>query len=150
MTIIIKQLPAEELYIVEGLDTLCFGETQDQASREEYDRATWWVAWDEDTPIAYTGVYVHDGHYMSLERSGVLPQYRGQGLQKKLIQTRLRYAKRHKIVTVYTYVSSANHASVNSLFSQGLKSFSPEWPHAGEHPDEDCTFIYLRKIIKYP
>jgi GNAT superfamily N-acetyltransferase len=149
MTIKIRQISSNDLYLVEGLDTLCFGDTKDQATKEEYERATWWIAYDGETPIAFTGCFIHDDVWMGMERSGVLPAYRGKGLQKKLIRTRLAYARRHKVVTVYTYVCSENHASVNSLFSQGFKSYTPVWAYAGDHPDEDCVFLYLLKTLKY-
>jgi GNAT superfamily N-acetyltransferase len=149
MTIKIRQITKDELYLVEGLDILCFGDSEDQASKEEYLRSIWWIAFDGETPMAYTGAFVDENRYMALQRSGVLPAYRGKGLQKKLIRTRLTYAKRHKITTVYTYASSDNHASVNSLFSQGFKSYTPVWAYAGVHPEDDCIFMYLIKTLTY-
>jgi GNAT superfamily N-acetyltransferase len=54
-------------------------------------------------------------------RCGVMPDARGQGLQKVLIQARLVWCKRRGIKVVKTYTSTDNHASAASLVACGFR-----------------------------
>lgn len=64
-------------------------------------------------------------------RAGVLPAYRGQGVQKRLIRARLRQAKAIGMRWVVTDTYD-NPASSNSLISTGFKLFKPSKPWGGD------------------
>jgi ribosomal protein S18 acetylase RimI-like enzyme len=81
-----------------------------------------------------------------LSRSGVLPEARGIGIQKRLIRARLAHIRRHSpgVTHAVTYTAVSNAASSNSLIACGFKLF---WPRAGElwvGPE----FNYWRKAIR--
>ena len=74
-------------------------------------------------------------------RSGVLPPYRGKGLQKELIQARVTLARRHHFQEVVTYVLNWNLASANSLIACGFRLYHPAEQYAGK------SAYYFRKAL---
>lgn len=90
----------------------------------------WWIAYDSKrTPIAFAGIEQSyqwsDTGYLC--RSGVIPQARGAGLQKKLIRVRLSFAKRYGWNYVITDTAKDNVASSNSLISCGFRLYNPSY-----------------------
>lgn len=65
-----------------------------------------------------------------LARAGVVDTHQGRGIQKKLIATRVRAAKRAGAHTILTDCTSVNYASANSLIAQGFRLFKPGHPWA--------------------
>jgi GNAT superfamily N-acetyltransferase len=90
----------------------------------------WWITYDSlNHPCAFAGL-VHSVRWVDcgyLCRAGVLPSYRGQGLQKKLIRVRVRQAKALGWNWLVTDTYN-NPASSNSLISCGFKLFEPSKP----------------------
>lgn len=58
-------------------------------------------------------------------RAGVLPDFQGQGLQKRLIQARIDAAICYNAKLVITDCTSDNYGSANSLIGAGFKMFKP-------------------------
>jgi predicted acetyltransferase len=89
----------------------------------------WWIATKDGVDIGFAGLiyspWWSDCAY--LIRCGVLPTYRGQGLQKKFIRVRIRQAKALKMNWLVTSTYD-NPASANSLISCGFKLFNPTKP----------------------
>lgn len=108
------------------LDTLCFaGSAPPLTSRD----GCWWMATRDGNPVGYAGIMqaasTPDGGYLA--RAGVMPAARGEGLQKRLIRLRLRYAKAQGWRTVVTDTCD-NPASANSLIACGARMFNPDSP----------------------
>ena len=90
----------------------------------------WWIVYDAlNLPCAFAGlipsVRWSDTGYLC--RAGVIPNCRGQGIQKRLIRARVRQAKAlgwNWLITD-TY---ENPASSNSLIACGFKLFEPSKP----------------------
>jgi GNAT superfamily N-acetyltransferase len=105
-----------------------------------YDKAydttngTWWIATKDGLDIGFAGLicspWWSDCAY--LIRCGVLPDYRGHGLQKKFIRVRIRQAKTLKMNWIVTSTYD-NPASANSLISCGFKMFNPSKPWMFKH-----------------
>lgn len=76
--------------------------------------------------VGYAGgrVIPETGAYY-LSRAMVLPEYRGRGLQKRLIRARVAHARRLGCPRVVTYTNPVNVASNNSLIACGFKTASP-------------------------
>lgn len=110
-----------DLDLIQQLDNEWFGEE----GFDDYEEAVWWVAYDETTPAAYAGVILWGQGIAFLNRGCVGPGYRGQGLQKHLIRTRLRYLKKQKYLKAITYTSPDNCPSANSLIRCGFKLYTP-------------------------
>ena len=94
------------------------------------DHGQWWVAYTEaEKPVAFGGlvrsmVWTDTGY---LCRSGVLDEYTGHGLQKRLIQARIKQAKKLGWNWVITDTTD-NPASANSLINSGFKIYTPGNP----------------------
>jgi GNAT superfamily N-acetyltransferase len=90
---------------------------------------SWWIATENGVDIGFAGlvrtVSWTDCGYLC--RAGVIPDARGQGLQKKLINVRVRQAKALGWNWVVTD-TRLNPASANSLISCGFKMFEPSKP----------------------
>jgi len=90
---------------------------------------SWWIATENGVDIGFAGLvrtmsWTDCGY---LCRAGVIPDARGQGLQKKLINVRVRQAKALGWNWVVTD-TRLNPASANSLISCGFKMFEPSRP----------------------
>jgi len=79
------------------------------------------------------------GDILYLNSASILRPYRGLGIHRKLIQARVRYAKRQGMSTVITYTAYDNCASINNLIACGFKTFRPEYEWVGSE------YIYWRK-----
>lgn len=92
----------------------------------------WWIArGPTGEPAGFAGMALWAGGdpltaYLSL--AGVVPEFRGQGLQKRLIRARLTKAKQLSLRRVVTDTTTSNPASVNSLIACGFRQFLPEHP----------------------
>lgn len=101
------------------LDFALFGARYPQAG------ADWWIAEHDGAVVGFAGakLWEPDG-LVYLCRAGVAPEARGLGLQKRLIQARVRWARRIGARGCYTYTID-NPPSQNSLISCGFKTFRP-------------------------
>jgi GNAT superfamily N-acetyltransferase len=105
----------------------------------------WHVAFTEDKkPIAFSGLVPSsrwsDCGYLC--RAGVLPDHRGNGLQKRLIRVRIRQAKANGWAWLITDTYK-NPPSSNSLISCGFKLFDPTVPWGAKGT------LYWRYRIKH-
>ena len=93
----------------------------------------WWIMYDGPKPIGFAGVYksaqwAGTGY---LCRAGVLYEYRGKGLQKRLIRVREKKARQlgfsHLVTDTYE-----NPPSANNLIKCGYKTYLPRTPWGGD------------------
>lgn len=113
---------------IHAIHWTCF---EDQAPAVDFTVNYWWVALQDDLPVAFAGLSKkpntpHTGYLM---RSGVDPAHRGHKLQLRLIRARETHARRlgwHRLVTDTT----SNPASANSLIAAGYRMYDPRDPWA--------------------
>ena len=92
----------------------------------------WWVFLDKRGKIgAYCGSIYSEGICIFI-RAWVKKQYRGKGMQKKLINIRLRAAKTKQCTVSITYTTKDNYPSVNNLISKGFKFYFPQYAYGGK------------------
>lgn len=101
----------------------------------EIDRGHWWIAYAEDgRPVGFAGlIRSHswsNAGYMC--RAGVLLKFQGYGLQKRLIQARIRKARSLNWEWLLTDTTD-NPPSANSLISMGFKLYEPSKPWANKN-----------------
>lgn len=86
----------------------------------------WWVYYYRKEPIAFACLQpsCRWGNTMYLSRAGVIKEYRGRGIQKKLIKERIKEAKALGYEWLITDTSN-NVESANNLISCGFKTFYP-------------------------
>ena len=103
---------------------------------------SWWIATENGVDIGFAGlvrtVSWTDCGYLC--RAGVIPDARGQGLQKKLINVRVRQAKALGWKWLVTDTTD-NPASANSLIATGFKLFQPTKPWGFKN-----TLYWRRKL----
>lgn len=85
----------------------------------------WWLALVHDQPAGFACLRVMDSKIAYLALAGVLPKYRGRGIQKRLIKLRENYARALGCKVMITYVAWANWPSANSLIRAGYKIYTP-------------------------
>jgi GNAT superfamily N-acetyltransferase len=118
---------SKDTNVVHRLDAEIFDYNLTHAVATE--NTTWWIVYDGDEPIAYAGaVYLKDKNSVYLSRSGVTEDYRGYGLQRKLIQKRVKWAKDMGADCVVTYTDSDNIYSSNNLIKSGFLLYLPDFP----------------------
>ena len=89
----------------------------------------WWIAKDGDKLAGFAGM-IPSVRWMDtiyLCRAGVVPAFRGKGLQKRLIRARIGKAKKLGYKWVITDTTD-NPASSNSLIAYGFRLFEPTKP----------------------
>jgi GNAT superfamily N-acetyltransferase len=94
------------------------------------DHGHWWIVYTEsETPVGFAGLRrsMQWGDAGYLCRAGVLPEYQGHGLQKRLIDVRIRKAKSLNWAWLITDTTD-NPASGNSLISKGFRLYEPVIP----------------------
>lgn len=112
---------------LQELDKECF--PYDKPCRPEV--GYWWVLWDDNKVAGYCGLCdspKDDGSVAYLCRAGVMPEYRGRRLQRRLIKVRLSYAARLGYQEVVTDTRWDNVESSNSLAACGMKLYRPLYP----------------------
>lgn len=124
--------------LIEHLNAQCFPAAGDAYRPEETDLM--WLATAAGGQHAGFAVLTRDGF---LARAGVLPDYRGFGLHKKLIRVRVRAARRLVLDRVWTYTTAWNSASANNLIDCGFRVYAPH--RLGWYSDETC--VYWRKVL---
>lgn len=98
----------------------------------------WWVICAGNRIIAYCGSLYSQGICIFV-RAWVHADYRGQGLQRKMIQVRLRAAK--GCSAVITYTTADNYPSANNLIKKGFLLYMPEYAYAGRE------MLYFKKSL---
>jgi len=130
----IKIRRTEDLDTVAKIDGLCFDPLYDYPAHTE--GCIWWLAYDGDKPIAFAGLkrLVENEGLAYMCRVGVLKEYRGQGLQQRLIHARVNWCRRQKgIYGVITYTIPSNVASSNNLIKCGFKLYRPDYKWEGDN-----------------
>lgn len=110
------------------------------------DDHTWWqISVSGHVIAACSAVYRPTKGYVYFSSAGVDPAYRGVGLQRRMIQTRLRWAKRQGAVYVVTYARTSNYASVANLLKCGFR-FAKE-PRGWAGVEESAYYFYFEKEL---
>ncbi len=101
---------------------------------EEYGVGWWWLAYDEaGEPVGFAGMRpaLSEPEAVYLSRCGVLSGHRGRGLQRRLLQARLRHAKALRCPAAIT-TTYCNPPSGNNLIRAGFRLYAPGAPWGSE------------------
>ena len=86
----------------------------------------WWIGYDKDEPACFAGLWKSTNYDNAgyLCRSGVMPAYRGKGLQRRLVRVR---EKKARSLGWNLLLSDTNDvpASTNNLIRCGYRTFTP-------------------------
>ena len=104
------------------MDEICFPDEKTPIiGKREYH---WWIVYSDGKPVAYAGAKKYLC-YLDLIRVGVLPEYRGNGIQKMLIASRVEFAREQEVHEVITYTSRCNLHSIDNLRESGFVIWAP-------------------------
>jgi GNAT superfamily N-acetyltransferase len=95
-----------------------------------------WLGWAKGTPVAFcTARYWRSEGSVFLERAGVLPIAQGNGLQRRMIRLREKWAKQQGAECVLTYVEARNYESLVNLLRCRYRLYEPAnpWGIEGGH-----------------
>lgn len=94
------------------------------------DADDWWLAFVDDVPAGFASMRPSVAFSLTgyLSRAGVAPEFRGNGLQKRLIRARESFARRHGWQWLVT--DSFNPVSANNLMDCGYRAYAPAQPWA--------------------
>lgn len=103
-----------------------------------------WIAYDGDFPAAFCALWpsVRMPATGYLARSGVLPAYRGHGLQRRMMLTRERAARRKGWLAMISDTVQDNVHSANNFIKAGYHLFVPDHKWAS-----DPAALYWRKFL---
>lgn len=136
----IKIRQTSNLDLIKKLDSRCF------PADDPYppEGAIWWVAYAGDFPVAFAGLKYLEPYEEGIGylcRVGVLPAYRGHGLQRRFLQLREKKAIKLGIETIITYTVPENFPSINSLIRGGFMFYDPDYAWAGKSGKDAFYFI---------
>ena len=103
--------------------------------------STWWLAKDEGDIVGYCGAKAAstEASAIYLIRAGVLPEARGQGLQTRMIKSRLAWAKKKGYTSAITDTACDNIHSMRNLIAAGFVPYAPDFPWVSD------GYIHWRK-----
>lgn len=115
---------ADREAIIEA-DRLCFPAD----SPPEPDEGAWWIGQCDGQLAAYCAARPSSTApgTVYLCRAGVMPDWRGRGLQRRLVHVRERWARAQGYTRVVTD-TYRNPASANTLIHCGYRMWEPEYP----------------------
>jgi GNAT superfamily N-acetyltransferase len=114
----------------------------DAAAIGDHAVKTWWIARNvTGGAVAYAAARMVQGSTCYLAWARVLKCARGHRLQRRLIQARLAWARKHRARWAVTYTSVDNVASMRSLIACGFKPYLPA------HPWVDGEWVYWQRAL---
>ena len=99
----------------------------------------WWVILDQGEIVAYCGSIYSKGICI-FNRAWVKKSHRGQGIQRRMIKTRLKAASTFCHIAI-TYTTLDNFPSANNLIDCGFKLYLPEYSYGGSDK------LYFQKLL---
>jgi GNAT superfamily N-acetyltransferase len=106
-------------------------------------RGDWWIALVDSKEAGFAGMVpshkAPNAGYLCA--SGVLPEYRGNGIQKRLLRARIAQARKYGWTELRTETINDNPASANALIACGFRCFTPEKAWGSPYA------VYWRKAI---
>ncbi len=122
---------SERLNIIAPMDRAIFPIDR-KVPIKSLDVAYWLVRVNGEPAGFASAKYLPDERLVYFLRAGVLPEFRGRGIHSKLINVRLRWARRLHADAAITYTLVENVTSSNNLFDRGFRLYRPQTLWAGE------------------
>lgn len=92
----------------------------------------WWLVRDAGKVVGFCSArYLADERIVFISSAGLAPSARGHGLQRRMIETRIRWAESKNARQVLTYTMLKNYPSMINLLRCGFKFYDPPYPWAG-------------------
>lgn len=122
----------KEFSVVKRLNDIEFPGGDQAVSHKDY----WWLLLEEGEAIGFAGLDPVTGF---LSRAWIHPDHRRKGYHSRLIDCRVREARKLKRRWAWTYTQAENVGSANSLIKKKFRLFIPSWFH-----DEEGAWLYWK------
>ena len=101
----------------------------------------WFIAKVGRQVIGWAGMTIRPHAVASIYRTGVIEEFRGMGLKRKLVRAMEREALKRGCTMMTSYCATDNAQSANSLIRSGYQIYWPEFVWL------DGAWIYWRKRL---
>lgn len=132
MRFTIRKVDITDLFVQQALRSM-FDETfapEDWTGPPAFNDGIWWIAYAGKEAAGFSGIVpallVPNAYY--IKATGVLPKFRGHGLQKRMYRKHEQYVRALGAKTMVTETINHNAPSGNSLISCGYRMFNPKHP----------------------
>ncbi|MGE5150964.1 MAG: GNAT family N-acetyltransferase [Rhodospirillaceae bacterium] len=118
-----RALSREDAALIAQMDVVCF--PIDKPA--EFAGANWFIGWAGDRPAAYCAwkIVEHDEPVGFHYRGGVMPDWRGHGLQREMLRLREAEMREQGIAKAVTYTDADGAASMRNLIAEGYRPYVP-------------------------
>lgn len=125
---VLNLLRTDDVTTVQALHTLCFpGDDWEEGD-------AYWILRDELEPKGFCAARkVPLENVVFLVRAGILPSARGAGLQRRMIRTRIQWARKEGCAAAITYTGYNSYDSIVNLLRCGFRFYAPEYAWAGRN-----------------
>jgi GNAT superfamily N-acetyltransferase len=113
----------EDEAVIARIDAICFPIDTPAV----FAGAHWLVGWEGAAPACYCAwkTVVHDGPVGFHYRGGVLPAWRGRGLQRQMLRLREAEMRAAGLARAVTYTDADGAASMRNLIAEGYRPYAP-------------------------
>lgn len=103
----------------------------------------WWLLRDGDEVVGFCSARQIQGEKtVFLSSAGIRKGVRGAGIQKRMIHTRIKWARSVGATHVITYTLWKNYPSLINLLRTGFRFYEPDYAWCGRK-----VHYYIKKII---
>jgi GNAT superfamily N-acetyltransferase len=119
-----RAVSREDAALIAQMDVVCFPIDAPAV----FAGANWFIGGDGGRPAAYCAwkPIEHDDATVGFHyRGGVLPDWRGQGLQREMLRLREAEMREQGIAWAVTYTDADGAASMRNLIAEGYRPYAP-------------------------
>jgi GNAT superfamily N-acetyltransferase len=118
-----RALSREDAALIAQMDVVCFPID----TPAEFAGAHWFIGWDGEKPAAYCAwkIVEHDAPVGFHYRGGVMPDWRGRGLQRQMLRLREAEMREQGLRKAVTYTDADGAASMRNLIAEGYRPYVP-------------------------
>jgi ribosomal protein S18 acetylase RimI-like enzyme len=123
MTAFRRAVSREDAALIAQMDVVCFPID----TPAEFAGAHWLIGWDGEKPAAYCAwkIVEHDEPVGFHYRGGVMPGWRGHGLQRQMLRMREAEMRERGLSKAVTYTDADGAASMRNLIAEGYRPYAP-------------------------
>lgn len=118
-----RAVTREDAALIAQMDVVCFPID----TPAEFAGANWFIGWHGERPAAYCAwkIVDHDEPVGFHYRAGVMPDWRGRGLQREMLRLREAEMREQGIARAVTYTDADGVASMRNLIAGGYRPYVP-------------------------
>jgi GNAT superfamily N-acetyltransferase len=118
-----RAISREDAALIAQMDVVCFPID----TPATFAGAHWSIGWDGEKPAAYCAwkMVEHDQPVGLHYRGGVMPDWRGRGLQRQMLRLREAEMREQGLRKAVTYTDADGAASMRNLIAEGYRPYVP-------------------------